>query len=282
MYDFEGAKQDDGAAQLPRPPLALTLAEAARWAVEYPSSVVLDRLSPRRDIGRGRPVLVIPGFYADDALTGRLRGHLRRQGYHVHGWRVGRNLGLTEAIVDGLPKRLDAVYDEHAEPITVIGWSFGGLLARWLAHERPGKVARVITLGSPWRPEGEVTRSTAMFERSAAKHGLSPRAREIIDTLRQPLPVPATAIYSKTDGITNWRACALDEAAAGASCENVAVPSSHVGLVSSPLALAVLDDRLAQDPERPEPFDWGRALKGAVLGRSAHSRRHAPPSKVKT
>ena len=65
----------------------------------------------------------------------------------------------------------------------VVGWSFGGLLARWLAHERPDAVRRVICLGSPWRPEGEVTRTTAMFERAADKHGLSPRAREIVATV---------------------------------------------------------------------------------------------------
>lgn len=265
MYDFKGADGNAG-TPLPRPSLALTMAEGGRWAVEYPSSLVLDLLTPRRDVGLGRPVLVIPGFYADDALTGRLRGHLRRQGYHVHGWRAGRNVGLTDAIVEGLPKRLDEVYERHGQQVTVVGWSFGGLLARWLAHERPGQVRRVICLGSPWRAEGEVTRSTAMFERAAAKHGLSARAQEIVQTLRQPLPVPCTAIYSKTDGIVNWRSCALDE---GPGCENVAVPSSHVGLVSNPLSLAVLDDRLAQDADRSEPFQWRRGLLRYACGGSS-------------
>ena len=264
MYDFESANETGNrAGALPRPPLLLTALEAARFSVEYPSSLVWDTLRPSRDVGRGRPVLVIPGFYADDGLTGRLRGHLRKQGWHVHGWRAGRNYGLTDAIVDALPARLDEVYERHQEPVAVVGWSFGGLLARWLAHERPDRVSRVVCLGSPWRSEGEVTRATAMFERSAARHGISERAREIVDTLRLPLDVPSTAIYSKTDGITHWRACALDD---GPTCENIAVPSSHVGLVSNPLALAALDDRLAQDPRHPEPFRWSRCLWHATLG----------------
>ena len=54
------------------------------------------------------------------------------------------------------------------------------------------------------------------------------------------------------------------------------MPSSHVGLVSNPLALAVLADRLAQDPEAPEPFDWTRCLKrftfGAPAGETAAAR----------
>ncbi len=116
-----------------------------------------------------------------------------------------------------------------------------------------------------------------MFERAADKHGLSPRAREIVATLREPLDVPCTAIYSKTDGILNWHSCALDPTAHGApTSENIAVPSSHVGLVSNPLALAVLADRLAQDPDDPEPFEWGRCLKrfafGADSGETAAAR----------
>ena len=266
MYDFEGqdARQHGGTTdRFDRPPLVLTLLEGARVAVEDPTSVALDLVVRHGDVWQGRPVLVVPGFYATDLLTRRLRSHLRKLGYHVHGWQLGRNHGLTERIVDGLPARLDALHVRHGQPVAVVGWSFGGLLARWLAHERPDAVSRVVTLGSPWRPEGEVTRATAMFERSRERHGLADRAQEIVDTLRGPLPVPATAIWSSTDGIVSWRACALDD---GAGCENIGVPSSHVGLVSNPLALAALADRLATDPDRPEPFKWSRTLWRFALG----------------
>jgi hypothetical protein len=112
-----------------------------------------------------------------------------------------------------------------------------------------------------------------MFERAADKHGLSPRAREIVDMLRQPLEVPCTAIYSKTDGILNWHSCALDPSIdGGPTTENIAVPSSHVGLVSNPLALAVLADRLAQDPDAPEPFAWGPCLKRFTFGAKPQDR----------
>ena len=48
--------------------------------------------------------------------------------------------------------------------------------------------------------------------------------------------------------------------------ENISVPSSHVGLVSDPLALAAVEDRLAQDPTDPQPFHWATCLKRSVLG----------------
>ena len=106
----------------------------------------------------------------------------------------------------------------------VVGWSFGGLLARWLAHQRPTQVRSVVTLGSPWRPEGERTRTTPLFERSRRTHGLSERAEKVIDELRGPLPVPTTAIWSKTDGIVGWRGCRVEETDGGPTARNVAVP----------------------------------------------------------
>jgi dienelactone hydrolase len=243
VYDLEG-RRPGGASRLRKPSLLLTAAEMARLSVEYSTSLLIDAVTPSRTTGAGRPVLVLPGFYAGDEATRRLRGHLDKLGYTTYGWGLGRNHGLTDAIVDGVLARLEEVHEEHGEPVSVVGWSFGGLLARYAALERPSLVRQVICLGSPWRPEGEHTRTTFLFERSAAHHGLSPRAREIVDDLRGQLPVPCTAIYSRTDGIVPWRGCVLDE---DERTENVEVVSSHVGLASNPLVLAAVAKRLAQE-----------------------------------
>ena len=249
MYDFAG--DEHAGERLPRPRWALTALEPLRMPVELGWSLALDRLTPASDVGAGRPVLVLPGFSANDLMTARLRGHLGKHGFVVHGWGLGRNHGLTDAIVEGVVERLDQVAARHDGPVSVVGWSFGGLLARWLAHERTDLVRQVVTLGSPWRQEGEITRTTPLFARAARRHGLSPRAREIVDRLRKPLPVPLTVIYSRTDGMVNWRGCTAD---GGPAAEDIGVLSSHTGLPSNPLALAVLTDRLAQpDPTPPGP-----------------------------
>jgi pimeloyl-ACP methyl ester carboxylesterase len=272
MYDFRAAgigRDPDGRPDLPKPSLVLTAGEAFRLPGEYAGSLLVDAFADRlladRGLGAGRPVLVVPGFHATDAATRRLRGHLGHRGWDPHGWGVGTNHGLTDQVLDGLLARLDQVHGDHQEPVSLVGHSFGGLLARWLAHQRPELVRQVVTLGSPWRPEGERTRTTRMFERSRRTHGLSERAEAVVDELREPLLVFSTAIWSRTDGIVPWRGCALDE---GPTTENVAVPSSHVGLVANPLALAVLTDRLAQDPERPLPFSWRRVV-GSSLRRAS-------------
>ena len=250
MYDFraQGIGHDPEARPDIAPPSwLLTAGEPARFASEYAASWVLDRLLDRlpgrsRDLGQGRAVLVLPGFGATDRATGRLRDHLDQRGWTTYTWGVGPNHGLTDEVLDGVLARFDTVHDVERRPIDVVGWSFGGLLARWVAHQRPTRVRSVVTLGSPWRPEGERTRTTPLFERARRSHGLSERAEKIIDELRGPLPVPTTAIWSKTDGIVGWRGCRVEESA---TARNVAVPSSHLGMASNPFALAALTRALS-------------------------------------
>lgn len=254
MYDFEG-EREVASGDRSGPHKALLYLEAPRFAMEYGTSRLLDLALPDRDLGANRPVLVLPGFSAHDGMTGRLRGHLRQRGWRVHGWGLGSNRGLTEDIVAGLPERFAALADRYEQPVSLVGWSFGGVLARWLAHEHPDLVRQVVCLGSPWRAEGERTRATALFERSRAKHGIAPNARDIVDGLRAPVPVPLTAVWSKTDGIVPWRGCTVDERRVPPA-ENVEVVSSHVGMVANPVVLSVVVDRLRQDPADWQPFSW--------------------------
>lgn len=273
MYDFEDHAAATGAGSYGSPHPLLTLAEPVRLPGELGSSLAGDLLWPPapRAGGAGRRVLVLPGFYATDALTARLRGHLVRRGYDARPWGLGRNVGLTDTILEGLLERFDETATRPdggvAEPVSLVGWSFGGLLARWLVTQRPGQVRQVICLGSPWRAEGERTRATGLFMRAAERHGLSARARDVVDELRGDLPVPVTAIWSRTDGIAHWRGCRVEDGPAGGPVsENIEVLSSHLGLTSNPLVLAAVADRLSQDPADWRPFSWPAALAQRSLG----------------
>ena len=91
--------------------------------------------------GDGRPVLVLPGFMASDTSTEPLRWLLRHLEYRTYDWDQGRNIGPTATIVDGLVDRFDqVVVAETGEPITLIGWSLGGLYSRALAERAPNHV----------------------------------------------------------------------------------------------------------------------------------------------
>jgi pimeloyl-ACP methyl ester carboxylesterase len=214
-----------------------------------------------RMIGRGdhHPVLILPGFLADDPSTAPLRSVLRSQGYWVHGWQLGRNLGPTPQIIDGLVARLDTLHERHDKPVSLIGWSLGGLYARRLARRFPDKVRQVITLGSPFRIDPSVDRSavSALYDRLRPTHSI--RVDDVLPDVRSgPLPVPATSIYTRTDGVVRWWQC-LESI--GDRRENIEVRASHTGLGFHPAVVYAISDRLAQpiDDWRPfrAPFGFG-------------------------
>lgn len=191
--------------------------------------------------GCGSPVLVLPGYLASDASTRALRWFLRDRGHHVHGWRLGRNLGPEPDTVQGLAARLMALHERHGQRVALVGWSLGGIYARELARHFPNHVRQVITLATPFRDVGATT--VARLQRL----GIGPRPDERVtaftERLREPLPVPSTSILSYTDGIVAWRSC-LE--VPGPERETIAVDSSHTGIVHHPAVLLVLAERLAQ------------------------------------
>ena len=205
-----------------------------------------------RAMGRGdrHPVLVMPGFTADDDSTALLRFVLRGWGYWAHGWRLGSNLGPTTAAVDGMRARLDALHDRHGQKVSIIGWSLGGLFARGLARDSPDKVRQVITLGSPLQL-GPEDRTTASPIADRLRHRFDPAFLREPDHRQPLLPVPSTSIYSRTDGVVRWQIC-LD--VADAQHDNVEVRSSHIGLGFNPAALYVIADRLSQPADAWRPF----------------------------
>jgi pimeloyl-ACP methyl ester carboxylesterase len=187
---------------------------------------------------------------ADDMSTRVLRRVLRRLGYRVHGWRLGRNIGPTEACVTGMQKRIDDLSDRYDEPISLIGWSLGGIFARDLARRSPDSVRQVVTLGTPFRlARHSQSRATKVFDRFSHLH-VEHRTLPL-ESENAPLLVPATSIYSHFDGIVHWQTC-LDTP--GERCENIAVMASHLGLGHHPASIWAVADRLAQAEDSWKPF----------------------------
>ncbi len=206
-----------------------------------------------RAFGRGdnHPVLILPGFLAGDSSTAPLRSILQSQGYWVHGWRLGRNLGPTPDVVDGLIDRLEDLHDRHARPVSLIGWSLGGIYARRLARKWPELVRQVITLGSPFRiTPDDRSAASALFDRLQPTHAIG--LDELLPGFDAgPLTVPATAIYTRTDGVVRWWQC-IEQT--GAQAENIEVRGSHSGLGFNAAAIYAISDRLAQPQDDWRPF----------------------------
>jgi pimeloyl-ACP methyl ester carboxylesterase len=175
-------------------------------------------LRPRRRIGHatvagcptgdGGPVLVFPGILRDDSQTAALRDGLQMLDYTPHGWGLGNNYGPTRDLMDGAKARLTRLYHESG-PVRLIGFSMGGLLARWLAQCRPHMVRQVITVCTPFRdPLHAAWLPVAPFV-GIWRH---------VDTealafmVAQTPPMPWAAIYSPIDGVVAPAAC-VDPAA---------------------------------------------------------------------
>jgi pimeloyl-ACP methyl ester carboxylesterase len=202
--------------------------------------------------GDGHPVMVLPPFCADDPHTAPLRWVLASQGYSVHGWRQGVNLNRTRRIVDGLPRRLLELHDRHGAKVSLVGHSGGGNWARDLARAHPFAVRQVITLGAPFRLRpGDATKADQLADRLLKDQVPQDPSALIAEEDRPPLPVPVTAIYSRTDGVAPWHAGIESK---GPRRENIEVVGSHCGLAYNPPAVFAIADRLAQPAGAWRPF----------------------------
>jgi hypothetical protein len=205
--------------------------------------------------GDGHPVLVLPPFGVGDTYTQPLRWFLSQLGYDVHGWNLGRNLGMTAATLDRLPQRLLDISDRAGEQASLVGWSAGGILARELARDHTGAVRSVITLGAPFRiRHGDRHRTNASQLYRLVEHLQAPPTPRMLrdEAERGRVPVPVTSIYTRSDGVAEWSMC-LEEH--GPERENIEVVGSHIGLGHNPAVAYAVADRLAQPPGAWQPFD---------------------------
>lgn len=190
--------------------------------------------------GEGRPVMLIPGFLAGDASLSWMSSWLRRCGYRTHRAGMRMNVDCSAAACARLEEKLETMAARYGSRVAIVGQSRGGVYARVLAVQRPDLVSGIVTLGSPLRSMLSV--HPAVLVQIGLIGALGALGREgcftleclrgeccarFRDALRSEFPgdVGFTSLYSKTDGIVNWRSC-LDHAAD----ERIEVHASHCGM----------------------------------------------------
>ena len=201
-------------------------------ATYWPKSAPVDGL-PRGD---GHTVLVIPGLLTTDAFTFALRQFLTRLGYTVEGWHMGFNLGPTPRAIAGLRKRLDRLNQREGGPVSLIGVSMGGILARHLAHEHPDQIRKLATVVSPVRfPTASTLEPLIRVLSPFYSKDVSPR------DYARPLQMPVMAVYTKEDGLIAWETCQ----GADDHCHHVEVEGGHVTICRNPQVHRALAEWLA-------------------------------------
>jgi len=232
-------------------PLSHELLWGIEWIRLWASNVYRGVGVPR---GNGEPVIVVPGFLGSYGGLYELRDWLARIGYGVFDPGFERNIDCPDTLLERLERRVAGVYADGGQPVRLIGHSLGGSLARAAASRMaPGMVEQVITLGSPLhhvRAHPLVAGLARLLEDTApSRHG--PHAGhdhgetcacDLADALALPFPadVRRTAVFTRQDGVVDWRTCIEGDAAV-----DVEVDGTHVGLVVNARAYEVIARALA-------------------------------------
>jgi pimeloyl-ACP methyl ester carboxylesterase len=225
-----------------QPPRPTGLIREVRGVLEFPLLVLRSVELARQPRGHGEPVLVLPGYGAGDASTAILKTYLRLLGYRVSGWHLGRSSGNALDLLPRVLRRILTMSRKSQQPVRVIGWSFGGYLAREAARERPEAIHQVITLGTPVVGGPKYTVAAHAFRRRGVD--LDAMAAEIESRNKVLLQTPVTAIYSRADKFVAWEAC-IDHH--GSNVQHIEVRTTHMGFGFSPQVYKIIAQRLADN-----------------------------------
>lgn len=205
--------------------------------------------------GDGSAVVIIPGFLGTDLYLTELHGWLERIGYRPYFSGMGVNADCPNLLIQrSLGDTIARALDETGRKIHLIGHSLGGVIARSVAGQRRREVASIITLASPIR--GTVANRTVLHAAEAVRlrivqeHGdmvlpgcyTGQCTCNFINSLRRDIPnsMLQTAIYTRHDGIVDWRYCITEDPDV-----DFEVPGTHIGMAFNPAAYSIVADRLA-------------------------------------
>jgi triacylglycerol lipase len=210
--------------------------------------------------GDGSAVVLVPGFLGTDPQMTNLHHWLTRIGYRPYFSRIGVNAGCPNLLVrERLTQTIDEALAATGRKVHLIGLSLGGIIARSIAANRPADIASVITLASPFR--GTVAHKSILRAAEAVRKEILElqggrvlpdcyTARctcEFVNSLRQKMPtsVAETAIYTREDGVVDWRYCRT-----GDDESDFEVRGTHVGLVFNSSVYTIIANRLVQAGSR--------------------------------
>jgi len=245
-----------------RPALAALLregslvTEAGRLAVHKGAARRTRRKTPyaaRGTVRAAEPVLLIPGFMAGDWTLRQMAAGLRERGFRTYRSHIHANIGCTLNAAALVESHLERIAERRGSRVQIVGHSLGGMIARGIAVRRPDLVSGIVTMGSPMLAPGAhhrlLTGGVTVLNRLSAAGVPGVMSRECVSgpcaevsfhEVRQPVPsgVAMTNIYSRRDGIVDWKACIDPEGVA------VEVRASHIGLAVDPRVIRTVGEAL--------------------------------------
>ena len=216
-------------ARRPRP---LLLIQEFLWPLE-PVKRRFDKLKVE-PAEHPKRIMLLPGFGAHPVRMRFMARKLEEAGHTAKRWGMGVNLGATAERFAKVEERLIELYDRRGEPIVLVGWSLGGVMARELAKKHPEKITKVITMGSPFSGSPRANNGWRAYQAIAGHRVDEPQIDTVVS---EKPPVETVAFWSPRDGIVDPRsACGRPEERDRA----VALRCSHMGFVLTNEAVAAL------------------------------------------
>ena len=250
-----------------QPPERRLLLRESRALLDL-ATLPLRFIGPRRKDPSASTVIVLPGFGAGELAMRPLRRYLERHGHNAEDWGLGRNRAgldirhtlddLSEGwqprpleryrreggvayLVDRMVERVRVRAADVGEPVSLVGWSLGGTIAREVARDAPDAVRQVITLGSPFAGGPKYTAAgQSLRERGLDVDWIE---EQVLLRERRPVTVPITAVVSPTDAIVGYSA-AQDRFSI--NVEHVELNVAHLGMGLNRKVWKVVRERLAQ------------------------------------
>jgi pimeloyl-ACP methyl ester carboxylesterase len=202
-----------------------------------------------------RPVLLVPGFMATEASMAPMRRWLRQLGLNAEIAPVGLNARPSAQVAQVVLDSVRRMAAEAGQRVVVIGHSRGGQHGTVAAVRAPEAVEAVVTLGSPLRAASAnhllvrlpVQVLTTIGELVATASQEAEEAAYEQDLLGPfPAEVRRVSVWSKSDGIVDWRLSVVRGA------RNVQVVGSHIGLSGNPQVYRALVSILERPSRRAE------------------------------
>ena len=193
--------------------------------------------------GDGHPIIVIPPVGRSDMNMGKMRKWIDSQGFTAFesGIKKGDERDPKGDVLK-IISRIDEVFEQTGQKITLVGLSLGGIYTFIAAMYRPEKVQRVILIGTPIRRH--VAEAARGRYKDIAKMIINGNRSydsflSAIPATSMPFDYDLACIYSKDDEAFNWKDC-FDERAD----KVVEIKGSHRRLYNNPDVFTAVADIL--------------------------------------